>query len=225
MQSTSVSFPRRLAGASGVVFVLLSVAIAFTAPPIPSLATRGGDIVRYFAKNQGGFLVGNYLGAVALIPAVILVLYLSIEIRDAEPGRGYLWLLVLMTNTMSLAAAVTVFALLQASAVVAPSSPPQLALAISDAGNMSFGFFFLPQGAAVLSTAWGFLQTGTMPREIAWAGVPVAITMLAASIGTLVLTEPLAAGGLVTVVAFGLFVVWLLAISIVLLTTTKPKPT
>ena len=81
----------------------------------------------------------------------------------------------------------------------------------------------VPPNLIVLDCA----ATGGRPervrRAIAWAGVPVAIAMLAASLGTMVLTEPLAAGGLFTLVAFGLFVLWLLAISILLL-ATKRKP-
>ena len=154
-----------------------------------------------------------------------MILYLIVAIRDAEPGRGFIWVLALVTNTAGLAAAVAVFALLQAAAVIAPSSPPQLALALTDAGVMGFGLFFIPQAAGLASLAWGFLRTGTMPRAIAWAGVPIAAIMLVASFGTVVRTEPLAAGGLVTVVAFGLFVLWFLAISVILLVRPEPKAT
>jgi hypothetical protein len=220
-----MNLSRRFAGASGVVFVLLSVVIGVSAPPIPTLATSGPDVVTYFSKNQGGFLIGNYLGAAALIPGIIVVLYVTIAIRDAEPGRGYVWLIALVTNTTSIAAAITAFALLQAAAVVAPSSPPQLALAITDAGLMSFGLFFLPQAAGVASLAWGFLLTGTMPRAIGWAGVPVAAVMLVASVGTIVRTEPLAAGGLATVAGIGLFFIWFLAISAVLLAPPRRSTT
>jgi hypothetical protein len=218
-----MNLSRRFAGASGAVFVLLSVTIAVIAPPIPSLATSGPDVVAYFAKNQDSFLIGNYLGALGLLPGIIVILYLIVAIRDAEPERGFIWLLALVTNTSGLAAAVAVFALLQGAAVVAPSSPPQLALALMDAGNMGFGLFFIPQAAGVASLAWGFLRTGTMPRAIAWAGVPIAAIMLVASFGTVVRTEPMAAGGVATVVAFGVFVLWFLAISVVLLVRPEPK--
>ncbi len=218
-----MNLSRRVAGASGVIFVLLSVAVAVTAPPVPSLATSGPDVVAYYTKNQDGFLIGNYLGAIALIPGIIVILYLAILIRDSEPGRGFVWLLALVTNTTAIAAGVAGFALLQTAAVVAPSSPPQLALAVNDAAWMIFGMFFIPQAAGVASLAWGFLRTGVLPRVIGWAGVPVAAAMLVASVGTVVRTEPLAAGGVATLVALGLFVIWLLVISAVLLATKPAK--
>jgi hypothetical protein len=84
-----MNLSRRFAGASGIVFVLLSVAIAVVAPPIPSLATSGPDVVAYFAKNQDSFLIGNYLGALGLLPGIIVILYLIVAIRDAEPERGF----------------------------------------------------------------------------------------------------------------------------------------
>ena len=188
-----MNLSRRVAGACGVAFVVLSVAIVVTAPPLPTLATSGADVVAYFAKNQGGFLIGNYLGAVALLPGLVLILYLTIAIRDGETGRGYIWLLALVANTSALAVAVAVFVLLQAAAVVAPGSPPQVGLALTDAGMMAFGLFFLPQAAGVAALAWGFLLTGTMPKLIGWSGYLVAAAMVVASVGTVVRTEPLAA--------------------------------
>ena len=110
---------------------------------------RPGKDLSLGQNGQGGFLVGNYLGAVAVLPAILLVVYLATAIREAEPDRGQLWLLVLLTNAGSLTVALVLFALLQAAAVVAPHSNPQTAKAVSDAANMVFGFSLLPTGAAV----------------------------------------------------------------------------
>jgi hypothetical protein len=219
-----MNIPRRFAGISGLVFVILSVAVAVTAPPLPSVAATGSNVLAYFTNNQGGVLIGNYLGAVALLPGFIITLYVVLAIRDAEPGRGYIWLLALVTNTASIAAAVVVFILFQTAAVVAKGSPSELALALSDAAAISFAMFFVPQAAGVASVAWGVQRTGVLPRWIAWFGWLVVVAMLVASFGVIVLTEPLAAGGIVTALAFGLFAVWFLAISITLLLPPAPAP-
>ena len=210
---------RRLAGVSGVAFVVLSLAIAATAPLPPSLASSGADIVSYYSAHQGGFLLGNYLGAVAILPAYLLVVYLAIAVRDAEPEGGHIWLLIILTNISSLSVAMVLFALLQAAAVVAPGAPPQTAKAISDSANMVFGFSFLPTGAATAALAWGLLATSSLSRPIGWAGIGVTALLLIASGGTLVLSGPLTAGGVVTVVALVAFVAWLLWISVTLLAT------
>jgi hypothetical protein len=217
----SVELSRRMAGIAGIVFAVLSVLIVI-APPIPTLTASGAEIVSYYANNQTGFLVGNYLGAVALLPAFVLVAYLTVQIRAGEPDGGILWVLVIVANATAFAAAMLVFVLLQAAAVVAPGASPQTAKAFSDAGNMAFGFFFLPQAAGVASVAWGFLVTATMVRWIAWLGLVVAVIQLVASLGTVVVTGPLAAGGPVTLVAFVGFVIWFLLISVVLL--VRPAP-
>jgi hypothetical protein len=219
---------RKLAGLSGVAFVLLSVAIGALAPPPPSLASSGADIVSYYSAHQGGFLAGNYLGAVAILPAFLLVVYLSIAIREAEPEGGHLWLLVIVTNASALTVAMVLFALLQAAAVVAPNSAPPAAKAVSDAANMVFGFSFLPTGAGIAALAWGFLATQSMSRAIGWTGIGVAALVLIASFGTVVVSGPLAAGGIVSLVALLAFVAWLLWISVTLLVTrgahiTNPK--
>jgi hypothetical protein len=210
---------RRLAGVSGVAFVVLSLAIAATAPLPPSLASSASDIVSYYSAHQGGFLWGNYLGAVAILPAFLLVVYLAIAIRDAEPDGAHVWLLIILTNASALTVAMVLFALLQAAAVVAPGSPPQTAKAISDSANMVFGFSFLPTGAATAALAWGFLTAPGLSRRIGWTGIGVAALQLIASFGTLTVSGPLAAGGIVTVVALLAFVAWLLWISVTLLVT------
>ena len=208
---------RRLAGISGVVFVVLSAAVVVTAPPLPTLEASGADIVTYYSAHQAGFLVGNYLGALAVVPGFLALVYLAIMIRDAEPGRGSLWILAIAANATALAVAMMIFALLQATAVVAPTAPASTAKAISDAGNMTFAFFFVPNAAAIAALSWGFLSTGTMPAWIGWSGVLVALLQLLASLGTVVITGPLAAGGLVTVLAFGALLGWLLVIAILLI--------
>ena len=208
---------RKLAGVSGVAFVLLSLVIAVTAPLPPSLASSGADIVSYYSAHQGGFLFGNYLGAVAILPAFLLVVYLALAIKEAEPEGGHLWLLILLTNASSLTVAMVLFALLQAAAVVSPGSTPQTAKAISDSANMLFGFSALPTGAATAALAWGFLATHTFSRPIGRAGIGVAALQLISSLGTLIVSGPLAAGGIVTVVALVAFVAWFLWISVTLL--------
>jgi hypothetical protein len=70
-----------------VAFVMLSVAIVFTAPPLPTLNSTGADIVTYYTDHQYGFLVGNYLGAVAVLPAIIVIVYLTVLVRDGTWPR------------------------------------------------------------------------------------------------------------------------------------------
>src|ERR1700694_2889154 len=182
---------RRAAGVSGVVFVPLSLAIAVTAPPPPGLAASGAEIVSYYSAHQVGFLIGNYLGAVAILPAFFLIVYLTIAIRDAEPGRGRIWVFSAATNAGALTMALVLFALLQAAAVVAPGNAPATAKAVSDAANMVFGFVLLPTGTGIAALSWGFLATRTFGRPVALVGMVVAAVQVIASLGTIVVTGPL----------------------------------
>jgi hypothetical protein len=210
---------RKLAGVSGVAFVVLSLAIAVTAPLPPSLASSGADIVSYYTAHQGGFLFGNYLGALAILPAFVLVVYLATAVRNSETEGGQIWLLIIVANASALTVAMVLFALLQAAAVVAPGAPPQTAKAISDSANMLFGFSFLPTGAGTAALAWGFLSTPGLSRRIGWTGIAVAALALISSLGTLIVSGPLAAGGIVSIVALVAFVAWFLWISVTLLAT------
>ena len=215
---------RRLAGISGVLFVVLSAAVVVTAPPIPTLEASGADIVTYYSAHQTGFLIGNYLGALAVVPGFLVLVYLATMIRDAEAGRGSLWILVIVTNATALAAAMTVFVLFQTAAVVAPTAQVSTAKAFSDASNTAFAFSFLPLGAVAGSASWGFLGTGTMPRWLGWSGLVVALLQLVGSLGTVLITGPLAAGGPVTLVSFSALLAWLLVIAILLI-VRPAKPT
>jgi type III secretory pathway component EscV len=87
-----------MAGVAGLVFVVLSAAIVVTAPPIPALTASGAEIMTYYTNNQTGFLVGTYLGAVALLPGFLLIAYLIVQIRRGEPDGGSLWVLVIVAN-------------------------------------------------------------------------------------------------------------------------------
>jgi hypothetical protein len=196
---------------------MLSVAVVFTAPPLPTLNSTGADIVAYYTDHQYGFLVGNYLGAVAVLPAIIVIVYLTMLVRDAEPGRGWIWLVIAISTASGFGEAFVLFAALQAAAAVSPHATPQTAKALSDLANIVFAFFFVPNVAIVGSLAWGFLATRTMPAWTGWAGLTVSAIQLLGSLGTIVITGPMAAGGILTVATLGAFLAWLLAISVVLL--------
>src|SRR5262245_28453116 len=59
---------RRLAGVSGIVYVVLSLVVGLMVPPPPTLETPAHEVVAYFAAHRQPFLVGNYLGVLALAP-------------------------------------------------------------------------------------------------------------------------------------------------------------
>jgi hypothetical protein len=212
-----MSISPRLAGVCGVVFVVLSAAIAVTAPPLPSLAASGTDVVTYFANHHWGFLIGNYLGAVALLFGLPLFVHLTLAVRDGERDGGWLWILVVLTAAAATGFSLTVFTLFQVAAMEAPNLPAATAKALSVAAGMSFAFDLLPIAAVMASLALGFLVTRVMNVWIGRAGLAGAAVCVIASLGTLTTNDPLAAGGAVTLVAFSAFVAWFLWISVVLL--------
>jgi hypothetical protein len=207
----------RVAGVCGIVFVVLSAAIAVTAPPLPTLTAGAAEVGAYYSAHQGGFLAGNYLGAVALVPGLVLLAFLVQGIRSAEAPGGAVWLLAALASGVGFASALFLLALLQATGVVAPTAEPGTAKALSDVSNIAFGMSLLPLGAMVGSLSWGFLATGVLSRWIGCAGLVVALVNLLASLGTVILTGPMAAGGPATLVAFIALVGWSLWVSIAVL--------
>jgi hypothetical protein len=207
---------RRLVGICGLAAFVLSAAIAAVPPP-PPVGTAGAVVRDYYAAHGTRVLVFNFLGLVGLVPFLPVIAYTVALVRDREGTRGWLWLLILAAALFMCAAGFVALAVLQGAAYCAPDAGPELARALGDLASLWFGMFFVTVVAFMLALAGAVQRTRIWPAWIAWASLAVAAASLAASLGTVVTTGPLAAGGPVTLVAFLAFLIWLLAYSVLIL--------
>jgi hypothetical protein len=113
-----ISRGRKLAAISGIAFFVLSIAVAVVAPPPPTLLSNATEIAAYYARYQGRFLAGNYLGVVGGIVFLPFLAYFVSVVRRGE-RKGGLWaLLVLLTGVSAGATGVCIVAALQAAAAL-----------------------------------------------------------------------------------------------------------
>jgi hypothetical protein len=220
---------RRLAGAAGIVFAVLSLAVIPLSPEVPPPLGSGlPEIAAYYTAHRLPFMIGNALGVAAFLPGLVQLAFLAAAFRRAEGQDGWLWMLVLSSGAFTYAVATFVLIAFQTVPflirpgdtvpfMIRPGDDGGL-VAITFLANAGFSLVFLAGLAFILSVIWATLSTGVLPRWFAHAGVLVAISSLVQSAGAIV-TEPrwLAGGGMATMVAFQAFFVWLFALGVIFL--------
>src|SRR4051812_33871242 len=93
---------RRLAGAAGILFAVLSLAVIPLSPEIGApIGSSADELVGYYIRHRFGFLLGNYLGVAAFLPGFVQLVITSSWIRRREEPHGWLGSLVLATGTFA----------------------------------------------------------------------------------------------------------------------------
>jgi hypothetical protein len=175
--------------------VVLSAIFVLLVPPFPNVASSAAEIVAYYPKYRGPFLVGNYLAALAVVPSLPLLAYLTRLVREAEGEGGAWWIMLLGSALLAHAVGTAVLMVYQAVAVVAIEGNAAVAKALSDLANMGFGFFFVVLMGYCVISGLAFVKTAVAPRWIGYAGIACGVLAFVASLGSLVTVPPLGAGG------------------------------
>src|SRR5438105_12938327 len=128
----------RIAGISGILFVILSLAILAAGPPPPTLTSPAQEIVAYYPAYRLAFLIGNYLGVLAFVPGFVLMAYLTGLLKQAEGEAGWLWIIVLGSFLVTAAVSIADLILFQATAISADPGNEAVAKALSDLANLGF---------------------------------------------------------------------------------------
>lgn len=211
---------RKLAGVSGIIYVILSSFVAITVQGdfLPTTGSSPQAIVDFYAKHRVGFLIGNYLGVLALVLSVPFTAYLTQVVRRREGEAGFAGLTLFGLGLLAHAMGATCLGLFQALPLV---EAPALAKVVSDLANLAFGFCFVLIAGFAAAAAWAILATDALPRWAGWTSLALAPAALVVSLGTIVTTGPLAAGGMVTLGVFVAYLAWAAAVSVVLLRTDE----
>lgn len=209
---TKSSLPR-LAGWSGIIFVVLSLVITVLVPPLPRLDQIEAEVFAYYHGFGGRFLLGNYLAMCAAVPSFVFFSCLVLQLKEKEGSGGWLWIAVLTTMIVAHAVGAVDLFLFQMTAYAGGQfDAPNIKL-LADLACMGFGFFFLTQAAFAAYTAWGIFVTRAFAPVHAWIGVATAISSLLASLGTVMTQGVWTIGGPLTAPGFLIFFVWVLGLS------------
>lgn len=209
---------QRVAGASGIVFAVLILVVAFVLAPNPPPSTASGkDVVGFVNAHRDGLGVANYLGALATLFFLTFAAGLRSRLVRAESDRGQL-------ANVSFGAAIVLAALLLATAS-AEVAITERALENGDVSvatlyvlSASAGaLFFFPIAGMIAAASASGMTSRTLPPWLCWLGAIVVVIELLAGAASAVRSGALALDGVVGNVALPVFLVWTLATSIVLL--------
>jgi hypothetical protein len=181
----------RLGGISGILFVILFVP-SYLSPPDNPVPTSGSqDVIDYFSTRQNGILFVN--GLLLVFAAFFFLWFLGVlhsTLREAEgEGLGF--------SSVSLAGGVMFIVLMLAGAAVEIAYPASLArfenfqqdaqlgfLSLALSGWM-YRFAFVGMAALIAAASVVVLETGVLPRWLAWAGLVAALVALLRFLGPL----------------------------------------
>jgi len=138
----------RIAGWSGIVFSILSLAVlpVVISPAPPAVGVPGAEVAAWFDAHRTGFLIGNYLGILAFVPGFVQLAVLVASIRKAEPEGGWLAYLVFGSGTFAYAVFACSLCVFQALPFLVA---PHLHLSIEAIGSLAAAVWAGPERQVV----------------------------------------------------------------------------
>jgi hypothetical protein len=203
----------QVGAAGGIAFVVLQMAaqaliqIGGAEPPFDAPAET---IAAFFmARNGALFALGDYLSSLSLIAFLWFLGSLWSALRRAEGEPAWLSLVALASGLLIVATASAGASWSLAVFRRDEGLDPQIARLLFDQGNFAFANAWVMLASLSLATGVVTIRTGALPHWLGWAGVLIAIGLLAAR-------AVWASSGLVFM-PFGLCYLWLIALSVVLI--------
>jgi hypothetical protein len=212
-----------VSGITGILFVIAGV-VAFILPGLPPKADEVAKIGTYFTGKRSELLASNFVLGVAfvffLIFAGALRAYLAAGDREGvRPGAAMISGAGAATALTLAGGAVINGAVFQ----VAAQGDAKLNQALYDVGNdlllmsgFAFAAFFI--GAAVAISA----SAGALPRALVPAAAVIALLNVLSGIGLFAKSGFFAIGGAYGFIVPAISLLWVLAVSALLLTRRAP---
>lgn len=210
------SLGERLSMASGVATVLAVVAAMFSAP---SHAEGGAaEFAASYASNAGGHLTSTFLSGLASLFFIIFLGGLFSILRRAEGGPGTLARMLLGGGLSLITLVLAGQAAYAASVMVAGGEgvAPGVVRGIDTLAFVTMQFAIFPRVVFIGATALILLRSTVTPRWLGWAGLVVAAVNLVGAGGAFDY-EGTSTLGLFAFLSLVVFVLWVLATSIVYL--------
>jgi hypothetical protein len=215
---------RQAAGLAGIVFGVLSAAIFPAIYPDfpPPLGGAASEIVRFHGAHGRDFLIGNYLGLLAMIPGLFKLSYLVRLFRMHEAAESTKSLFVLCTGVFAFGVSTCDLLVFQAIPFVARPGLDAGAKAVSDIAFAGFAIVLIGLAGFMWAIAWANEERWVLPRWLTRAGIPLGIVSLAGSVGACISAPSFwAGGGAMSSICLGAFLVWFFLVDLALLGVTK----
>ena len=212
---------RRLAGISGILFVVVTV-VAFLMPgPPPKIDEANSEILKYLEDGRTAILVSQWLTFISAIPAALLFGYFVTLLRKAEGEPGALTVAALLLLAITAVIASIIAGVFAAAGYEAKHGLDEDGarllwdvLAVGINGQMA------AMGGFQLISGWIILSKGGLPTWSGWIGVVAGAIGIAGS-AMMASDGALAPAGDFTVFPFLAFLIFSLALSILFLRSEK----
>ncbi len=204
----------RLAPLSGVLFaVLFAIGILVTGDE-PDTKASAKEIIDHF--NDTGKI---YAGIICVLLGALLMLLFTSILRNAlrDSGRAPEWVSsFVFGGGVVYSVGLAIFAMNQIALIdAADLGKPEVAQALNILNSDNFAPAVLGMAAIFFGTAWAILKGANLPKWLGWVAIVLGICTVAGPLGIL---------------AFFLFPIWVLVVSIVLyrrlgaVAATSPEP-
>ena len=218
---------RRWTGAIGIVWVVIQVVgiVLFLLAGNPPDFADAKKFTSWINTNSGLLIADAFLTGIATIPLLVLFTGLRSLIRTA--GEGWEWASALFFGAGVVTAAVLVIgAAAEAAAAFVSGSgtEPTTVRAAWAATEMVLTFLYLPSAVVIGTLAYASLETGILPRWLAWLSGVVAVLEVIASLTIFGGTGNTGPIGLLPLILGALPVfVWVASVSFVLIRSPRMK--
>jgi hypothetical protein len=208
---------RQIGAAGGILFVMMQ-AVAQIALQVgasePPFNAPTEPIVSFFAgKNTLLTELSAFLSGLSLIAFIWFLGTLWAVLREAEGEPAWLSLVTVISGVMAAAVVFAPGGWHLAFFRINEGLDPQIARLLFDSGNLGFANMWLFLASMLLAYAAVTIQTKVLPLWTGWAGIFTALSLLVARAFW-------ATSGTVFI-AYMLFGLWLIAVSVILLRQTK----
>ncbi|GEM_PF-959473 len=210
----------RLGAIGGIVFVVLVVVSTFIAPGPPKASDPVEKITTYFTDHRSAILLSGYLGSLALIPVIVFIAALYALLRDAEGLSGGLALASFGSALITGVFATMTGVLNSVLAFTGRDADAATIRGLYNLDQMAGTFIWFPLVAWLLFASLVMLRMAGGYRWVGWLGMLEAIVGLLSG-ASLARSGFFALGGILGLIAFLIFAVWVLATSILMLMRTR----
>ena len=207
----------RLSGLAGIAFAVLIFAALAVQGILPNADAPGEEVHAFFADERTSIMAGVWLRFLAGFAFVWFLGTLRSALRRAEGGTGRLAAVAFGAGLVFLAAGMVANVALSGVAFTADRAVDEgVAVALLTVAHFAYIAGGMAMAWLLAATFFVVLRTGVFPAFVGWAGAAVGLAAIVCGLAF--------AGTSAELAAHPFFVVWVLAVSVLLVRTPVDDP-